>query len=470
MSISKPIRANQPPLRPFLSGSDSEIQTKKTILHVGIDDTDSPRKGCTTYIAAVLVQKLLELGCCFIDYPNLVRLNPNVPWKTRGNGAICLRFRCEKSNIELAVKTIVRVVKQNSDLAHARADPAIACLKGDVPVELAIFSKRTIRGLVTVREAEKIAARHGVSRVTIKGKKGFVGALAALGEQLRSDHTYELIAYRLQRNTLRPRNIDSESVFRMNNETAPLTFNNLDPETNRILITPRGRDPILYGIRGETPSAVLQAHKIVKVNEEIERWVIFRTNHGTDDHYSRVSKVSDIHPNQPAVVLGRILRKPFTISGGHVIFQLGDDSAAVDCAAYEPTGNFRNIVRELVEGDAIEAYGGIRRSSSTHPRTLNLEKIRVVSLAPCFIYENPRCPKCHKRMESAGKGQGFRCRKCGVNAHTASKALVPIERDLSLGVYVPPPRANRHLTKPILRYGQERNDSRVCLTEPWHWP
>jgi len=32
------------------------------LLHIGIDDTDSPRGGCTTYIAALLVERLLELG------------------------------------------------------------------------------------------------------------------------------------------------------------------------------------------------------------------------------------------------------------------------------------------------------------------------------------------------------------------------------------------------------------------------
>ncbi|MCJ7699028.1 DNA-binding protein, partial [Candidatus Bathyarchaeota archaeon] len=63
------------------------------ILHIGLDDTDSTRRGCTTYVAAVLVEELEKLGACFIDYPNLVRLNPNVPWKTRGNGALCLRIR-----------------------------------------------------------------------------------------------------------------------------------------------------------------------------------------------------------------------------------------------------------------------------------------------------------------------------------------------------------------------------------------
>ena len=60
-------------------------------LHIGFDDTDSPNGGCTTYIAAILVKKFKNLGFYFSDYPNLIRLNPNVPWKTRGNGAICLR-------------------------------------------------------------------------------------------------------------------------------------------------------------------------------------------------------------------------------------------------------------------------------------------------------------------------------------------------------------------------------------------
>ena len=56
------------------------------LLHIGLDDTDSPEGGCTTYIGARLVEELDALGVRFTDYPNLLRLNPNVPWKTRGNG------------------------------------------------------------------------------------------------------------------------------------------------------------------------------------------------------------------------------------------------------------------------------------------------------------------------------------------------------------------------------------------------
>ena len=55
-------------------------------LHIGMDDTDSARGMCTTFLAYVIVDGLLARGAAFLDYPRLVRLNPNIPWKTRGNG------------------------------------------------------------------------------------------------------------------------------------------------------------------------------------------------------------------------------------------------------------------------------------------------------------------------------------------------------------------------------------------------
>jgi len=58
---------------------------------IGIDDTDSKEGGCTTYICYTIVRKLIENGIDIIGYPRLVRLNPNIPWKTRGNGAVAIR-------------------------------------------------------------------------------------------------------------------------------------------------------------------------------------------------------------------------------------------------------------------------------------------------------------------------------------------------------------------------------------------
>ena len=65
---------------------------QKQVMHIGLDDTDSIKGGCTTYLAALLVEKLARFQAEYIDYRLLIRLNPNVPWKTRGNGSLCLRF------------------------------------------------------------------------------------------------------------------------------------------------------------------------------------------------------------------------------------------------------------------------------------------------------------------------------------------------------------------------------------------
>ncbi|MEC8875549.1 MAG: DNA-binding protein, partial [Candidatus Thermoplasmatota archaeon] len=60
------------------------------MLHIGIDDTDSTKGGCTTWLATEIIAELSEFD--LIGSPRLVRLNPNVPWKTRGNAAVGMTF------------------------------------------------------------------------------------------------------------------------------------------------------------------------------------------------------------------------------------------------------------------------------------------------------------------------------------------------------------------------------------------
>jgi len=59
-------------------------------MYIGIDDTDSVNGMCTTYLAALVLEELQQQGIGLLSYPRLVRLNPNIPWKTRGNGALAL--------------------------------------------------------------------------------------------------------------------------------------------------------------------------------------------------------------------------------------------------------------------------------------------------------------------------------------------------------------------------------------------
>ncbi len=429
-------------------------------MHIGFDDTDSPRKGCTTYIAALLVETIHKLGGSFIDYPNLIRLNPNVPWKTRGNGAICLRIICEGDLQQEIKECVVDAVEEHADLSHNGTDPGVVFLAGDVPSEIEAFSQRTISGLVEKDEALSLIRKFRAEAVGFKKGRGMIGGLAAIGEQLEADHTYEFIAYRNSENRGTPRRVDASSVVRMDKHLRLLSFNNVDPETSRILITPRGPDPILYGIRGEDPDAVRKGHEMVLTHEPVERWVVFRTNQGTDAHLKRALSVSDAKPHNPVIIKGKVIGNARVIQGGHVIFQIRDETGQIDCAAYEPTDRLRDVARSMKEGDLIEAYGGVRPPSPRNPTTVNLEKIRIIRLAPSLVPRNPVCPVCGKRTKSMGRGQGFECKKCGFHGRNLKKIVLEAERSVEPGLYVTSPRSQRHLTKPLTRYGLEKKETR----------
>ena len=115
----------------------------------------------------------------------------------------------------------------------------------------------------------------------------------------------------------------------------------------------------------------------------------------------------------------------------------------VRCMAYEPTKNFRQIVRQLVPGDEVIAVGSFKKGS------INLEKIQIISLARPTITRPPLCPACNKRMTSDGKGKGYKCKKC--DARADAPEVQEISRTLKTGWYEVPPTARRHLAKPLCR-------------------
>ncbi len=439
-------------------------------LHIGLDDTDSLRGGCTTYIVTRLVEEFLALGARFRDYPNLLRLNPNVPWKTRGNGATCLRIEVNPENGGPIKRAVLRAMEAHSEFWCDNTNPGVVFLEGDIPDEIGSYSDRVIQSVVTLGEALELIDEYGATAVGYKNMRGIIGGLAAVGGLQRGDHTFELLSYRMQGNRGKPRIIDADSVRAMD-ETTDSTFNNIDKETGRVLIAPHGPDPVLFGVRGETPEAVHRAAEMIDPGEPVERWVIFRTNQGTDAHLRSLLKVSEIKPYNPAIADGKVVRKPKTIKGGHVILGIGDRTGLMDCAAYEPTGDFRDMVRHLIPGDEIRAYGGVRKSIRSRPKTLNLEKLEVLRLASEVVLVNPTCPACGGRMKSMGRGKGYRCRRCSLRDSSLRKQVEERERNLRPGLYMPPPRAQRHLTKPIVRYGREKkNFKHGNLYEPWHWP
>jgi tRNA(Ile2)-agmatinylcytidine synthase len=439
-------------------------------LHIGIDDTDSAKGGCTTYIAARLVETISRMGIHFLDYPNIIRLNPNIPYKTRGNAAVALRIELPEEVCSSVQEAVLREIELNSHLGLPGTDPAVVFLKTRPSNKVRQFSRRALWDVLRSEDAVRIIRASGALAAAYGTRLGLVGALAAVGQTLDGDHTYELVAYRTRSSCGTPRQVDEESVKRMDRLTTPGTFNNYDYENHRMLITPHGPDPVLLGIRGGDPKIVRKAYSMVRIREPVERWLVFRTNHGTDAHLQNLPAGTRVQPDRPVVLEGTVNDHPRRIPGGHMFFTLRHRTRKFSCAAFEPTGKFRDVVAALLPGDRVTVYGGVKNRELDPLLTINLEKIRIEKLAGNFVLENPRCPRCHKHMKSAGRGQGFRCERCSTTLRDSRKTILEKSRSVGTGLYLPALKAHRHLTKPFSRYGKEKNWDQSPPLGKWRGP
>ncbi len=415
-----------------------------------MDDTDSKRGMCTTYVGAVAIRSLQEEGVEVKGYPKLIRLNPMWPHKTRGNCAISFTVEVSPSQVPLVKERVLETVRSLAEMEVETTNPGVVFYASEkIPEELKSYAKKTVQEVVELEEAEALAREVGAEVHKFKMGRGLIGALAAVGHPLEKDWTYELIAYRSREYWGKPRRIDPSSVLLMDRLTYPRTFDNLDHGTGEIRITPHTPCPVLYGIRGESPEAVLRAHELVKAMEPVELVMVYRTNQGTDEHLKK-STISEIRPCTSVILEGKVASNPRTIPGGHVIFTLDDGTGTVDCAAYEPTRRFREVVRGLREGDRVRVCGGVREEPGI-PRTINLEKLSILELVPLFRKKNPSCPRCGKSLKSEGRSKGYSCKKCGLHFPSAKPKLIPVERKVERGSFEVPPRCRRHLAKPLVR-------------------
>ena len=426
-------------------------------LWIGIDDTDSKDGMCTTYVGAVVIDRLRKLGAKIVGFPRLIRLNPNWKLKTRGNCAVALNVEVQEQKVPVVKNTVLKTVEELAELDHDTTNPGVVFYQSKkIPAKLKMFSKKVVQDTVTIEEADVLARDIGAEAHKFKLGRGIIGGLAAIGNTLESDWTFELIAYRAPENWGTKRRVDAASVVEMNSKTFPETFDNLDQSTGEIRITPHTPCPILYGIRGESAEATVKAQKLVKEMEPIERMVIYKTNQGTDEHLKR-ARIAEARPNWSVIVDGEVCEKPRVILGGHVIFRICDGTGKIDCAAYEPTRQFREVVKKLIVGDKVRAYGGIKEKPEL-PLTINLEKISILKLVPILKKVNPVCKICGKRMKSEGKDKGYSCKKCKIKLPKKAAKILKMPRDIMVGAFEVPPRARRHLAKPLVRVKQPRRE------------
>ncbi|MEM4041485.1 MAG: tRNA(Ile)(2)-agmatinylcytidine synthase [Saccharolobus sp.] len=407
---------------------------------VGIDDHDSYKFGCTTHFSILLLSNLIKFhNVKLLDLPYLVRLNPNVPWKTRGNAAIRLFLEFNGTKKELAEIIFYYSTKyvENISLAHNFGrKPGLAIIdEEDFKKNQAKFYDLYIMGvsdIIPMDYARSIAEKYNIE---IRGDRGIIGSIASIG--VSGDYTYELIAYRKKENWLRKRYIENQSVKEIDTLYFPNVFANYDYIEDKPLIVSHGYDPILFGIRGTSIKILLNALKMITTEEDIDFFAIFKSNQGTDIHL----KFTGIHFYQEIKRLIEI-DEVFILKGGDVLIRSTNNEHIF---VYKETGELNKAAKQLKKGDKLLVYGAVKPSQK-FGKIIEAEKFEIIELND-IIYSNPFCPKCGSSTESLGKNKGFRCKKCKYIIKSSGKVKKKITRDISLGVYQT--RAYRHLTKPL---------------------
>jgi tRNA(Ile2)-agmatinylcytidine synthase len=432
---------------------------------VGIDDTDSRERGlCTTYVAAVAAEAVVDAGGTVRDRL-LVRLNPAIEHKTRGNAALALHVDLAPDRALALVRDVVDEWALADDPA---AQPGVVVAPGapdDVPDAVAAFAREAVRGRHALADALALADRVGYDHVGWAGGRGRIGALAAVGaDRAFDDWTYERLSYRQFDRCGTPRDVDVDSAFAA--AADPAVWDTVDRVTGEAVCVPRAPGPVLHGIRGDDPTAVERVAAAIE-SEPVARAATVRTNQGTDAHVrpGTVTAFADLRDGRAYRVDGTVAAPPTTRRGGHVAVPLRDpDGRRLGCLAFAPTGRFRDRVRALRAGDEVTAVGeydvpdgagddadaDADGDARAVPGALKLEKLCVRALVRTEA-TTPTCPACGRSMESTGRGQGYRCRNCETDA--PGKLLRPVARDLDRGWYEVPPSARRHVAKPLVRGG-----------------
>lgn len=432
---------------------------------IGIDDTDSRRKGmCTTYVAARVAERLIRDGAT-VNRRLLVRLNPAVERKTRGNAALAIHTDAEPDYAFNEARAVIAALTASDD----RTSPGLvvaAHRPDDIPAAAGMFYRDGLREIHELSDALSVIEEHGWHHAAIQpdsaGREhegyGRIGATAAIGAWVGCDEwTYEHLSYRELDRCGTERDVDKESVFAAADAGYPVVWDTVDRGEDEPVCVPNAPGPILYGIRGDEPDACQEVANRIE-SEPVALSATYRTNQGTDAHIEG-GDIGALTKNAGYAVDGIVVDEPETRQGGHTFVTLArpsdvtvsdtgvaveDRANTIDCAAFEPTKRFRKRVRSLRPGDQITVTG------EHEDGTLKLEKLAVRDLSTHELV-TPTCPGCESRMESSGTNQGYRCRDCGTDA--PGKTERTVERSLSVGWYEVPPCARRHVAKPLVRGG-----------------
>ncbi len=409
------------------------------LVSLALDSVDSLHYGCTTHFSSLLLRSLGE-SVKLADLPLLVRLNPGIPWKTRGNGAVVLRLYYDGEPEEL-LETAYTLALEYSG---GKSDIGVVVYEGE-PWSVERLRWLYTRGLTSILTLDVVTSTLGKLGGLHVGGRGVIGAaaaLAALGPG--EDFTFELIAYRDPSMWGSERCVDSIKAVDVESRLPPCTFYNVDVSTGEFTASPGGSDPVLAGFRGNCLTPLFEYSS--SLCEKPHFWTLFRSNQHTDAH---AVELEELAPYNTGYVEAIVSGEPEVIEGSHVVVRASTGLGSVDLAFYRETGSLNRVARMLAEGDRVRVLGSVRPYKPRGVPVVAVEKLWVLDVTRRYVEVNPRCPVCSTRMKSAGSGKGFKCEKCGYESKGLEKVKIEVERRLMPGVYVT--SRLKHLTEPLGR-------------------
>ena len=311
------------------------------MLHIGIDDTDSVKGGCTTWLATEIIRELSEFD--LIGPPRLVRLNPNVQWKTRGNGAVALALGrgagprrqigsvCNNPIFSFEKGKEVKYDKEQImarvlDLVHKHSmpdsEPGIVISDSFLPEGL---YWQGVSSIVTKKMLSE--SIEGTLSTGLRGSRGIFGAACSLAwsgsfSKINGiSYTWELIGYRKKENWGLKRKIELSTVQKVSGIKTVFSCTDSD---GKIAMVPHSPCPVLWGFRGTDDKNLIGNFELLGP-ENPSRWLLYKTNQATDDHL-RYKEINDIKDGDCVNLEVSVTTNINIIKGGHRFFEVKDSS------------------------------------------------------------------------------------------------------------------------------------------------
>ena len=159
----------------------------------------------------LLIKRLTDKSFDLIGFPRLVRLNPNIPWKTRGNAAICFKIGkgkgkkikigetnnedifCYSSFSEIKdtseiVKVVEHTINQFSWFEDKNTNSGFVLIKKQPNYK---FYDKAVKDILLIDEIKNFLKEKKAKYKGYKNCRGLIGASCSIAWYPIKDRTFE---------------------------------------------------------------------------------------------------------------------------------------------------------------------------------------------------------------------------------------------------------------------------------------